>query len=865
MNRLIILSTWLVLSLFFFQSKLYSSNIVQRVDVASQQTDYPFSTDSSHFTHWNGARYVPFTIKGMNLGVSVPGTFPGELAATTDQYWRWFTDIKEIGYNVIRLYTLHYPRFYNTLDSFNVAHPDNPIYIIQGVWLEEELAGYNQDLFYTSSAFSNEVEENVDCLHGNRTIDFRFGKAYGTYTKDVSKWVMAYLIGREVSNWEIETTNDNQPSLTSYTGEYLSISGVHAAEVFVTQHMDSLLIYEQNNYGTQRPVAFSSWPTLDPLTHPTETHTTEDDEVLELAGMDFSKAKAGFFVSYHAYPYYPDFISRDALHQAYADEYGANMYLGYLFNLKNHYKNIPLLIAEFGLPSSWGVAHYSQSGMHHGGNTELNQGIMDMRMFKNFEDASCAGGIQFAWIDEWFKRTWVTDPFDFGVDDRVMWQNVMAAEQNFGLVGFKKATLDWETLAAYSGSEPIDSIESTMDHAFFYLKLHTNQSFANLDTLWLAIDTYDSILGERVLASGDTVQNGAEFLLRITNDEADLFVTQAYDLYGIWHGISPAEQLYHSTTTLGAPWNIVRWKNNSGDQDIQYVGHLTVNRLNLPATSMDAVTMAGDSISIRLPWSLLQFTNPAYRTVFADDRSTTSVKETVTSDGIAVAVKYKGTLMQPTTRYTWSAWNNFNDLVEYKKAGYYYMEENLPYLLGFFIPIMDNYKLENGTSAYLNDASNGLMSNDILLENGSKETVLIDPPMNGFIDLNSNGTFEYLADNGYVGTDKFTYKVIGDYHVSDTATVNLDIIEGSADSSSSEFTGIRLYPNPAVDYLHVISSDEISSVKIVNANGETVMIQNVGANEVKINTSAYETGVYVLFVDVDGKQLMRKIIVKRVD
>ena len=59
------------------------------------QTDLPFIANSTMLTVWDGTEYKPFFIKGMNLGVAVPGTSPGELAATTEDYLRWFKDIRE--------------------------------------------------------------------------------------------------------------------------------------------------------------------------------------------------------------------------------------------------------------------------------------------------------------------------------------------------------------------------------------------------------------------------------------------------------------------------------------------------------------------------------------------------------------------------------------------------------------------------------------------------------------------------------------------------------------------------------------------------------------------------------------------------
>ena len=72
-----------------------------------------------------------------------------------------------------------------------------------------------------------------------------------------------------------------------------------------------------------------------------------------------------------------------------------------------------MLIAEVGTSSSWGIAHYSSNGMNHGGSSEIEQGLEFLRLLDNIKEAGCAGGIQFSWIDEWFKRTWLTDPFDF--------------------------------------------------------------------------------------------------------------------------------------------------------------------------------------------------------------------------------------------------------------------------------------------------------------------------------------------------------------------------------------------------------------------------------------------------------------------
>ncbi|MFO7798529.1 MAG: hypothetical protein R6V22_02080, partial [Rhodohalobacter sp.] len=406
---------------------------------SSQDQPFPFSVDETHLTVWNGDYYSPLFIKGVNLGVAVPGTFPGQLAATSEDYARWFQMIRDAGFNTIRLYTLHYPRFYEELKRFNEDNPNSPLYILHGVWLEEEITGYDENLNTLTDLFEQEIEDNIRAVHGDINIPPRFGKAHGMYIDDVSQWVIAYIIGREIHPPEVIETNQSNPGTHTFDGNYLSISDVRASEIWVTERLDHLLTFEMDNYETQRPVSVSSWPSLDPIEHPYEENPYEESASLDLKHINLENAPAGFFASYHAYPYYPNYISRDPRYVVFQDHIGQNSYLGYLTYLKEYYDQFPLIIAEFGGSSSWGVAKYAHSGIHHGGYSELEQGKNNIRMLKNIQQANAGGGIQFSWIDEWFKQTWITNPFDFIPGRRILWHNVTAAEQNFGLLGFRKS------------------------------------------------------------------------------------------------------------------------------------------------------------------------------------------------------------------------------------------------------------------------------------------------------------------------------------------------------------------------------------------------------------------------------------------
>ncbi len=73
-------------------------------------------------------------------------------------------------------------------------------------------------------------------------------------------------------------------------------------------------------------------------------------------------------------------------------------------------------------------------------------------------------------------------------------------------------------------------------------------------------------------------------------------------------------------------------------------------------------------ITLRIPWSLLQFTDPSMQKVMDDYKNTWEREEAIT-DGISLSVSYKGELVE-TERFTWDSWDHLNNLSDYKKASY---------------------------------------------------------------------------------------------------------------------------------------------------------------------------------------------------
>ena len=76
-----------------------------------------------------------------------------------------------------------------------------------------------------------------------------------------------------------------------------------------------------------------------------------------------SRNPAGWFASYHAYPYYPDFMLYDPGYDRARSREGRSNYFGYLKELKRHHAGMPLVISEYGVPSSRGNGPPPAAGM----------------------------------------------------------------------------------------------------------------------------------------------------------------------------------------------------------------------------------------------------------------------------------------------------------------------------------------------------------------------------------------------------------------------------------------------------------------------------------------------------------------------
>jgi len=723
----------------------------------------------------SGRDFEPFWPIGVNYGHAIPGSAPGEFVATREDIASFLEAIGDLGANAVRVYTVQSPIFYEELLRYDETHPERPLFLLQGAWLPEPEA----DLEGVGGAdyldplirawFQDELEKAVDVVHGSRSIPpgspenpMNWGRAFGEYTADVSPYLIGWLVGREIEPLTIMSTHAKYyadhcgggPCDTAYEGEWLSIAGATPIESFVVESMDRLTSYEADHFKETHAIAFSSWPTLDPIDHVAEPpfpKSPDDAEQLDLLKVEVAPSfSSGLFFSYHAYPYYPEFVLYEPSYQV-EDDLGPNPYLGYLQDLRQTYAGRTLLVAEIGHPSSQGSAHQTLSGLDHGGLDEREQGEAIERSLRTITKAGIDGAFLFEAIDEWFKRAWVTDRLELPGARRKLWYNAMSPEQNFGLVAMRPGAEDAHhildgkpddfanaaVLASQSGPPlaPLDaedpartlrSIQVDSDAGFLHILIRVESldpdgdgkvDWDRVDYL-VGIDTLFPDAGDACLDTACALRSERrlEFLLRIdAADDVTLNVDKPYDLYGIWHMAREPWQLYHTEPNEDGLFNLVRSKTNNAfwfegkelsPERIQKTGRFRVAPESESTNANVFYSIEDAALEIRIPWTLLNVTDPSQRLVVDDHvpgpkgagvdletRVTPEIAlvvaalggageaETTLVDTLPRATKSGASWIIPaagTATYTWAPWDEAPPYHRYRKRSFAHIQQALP-------------------------------------------------------------------------------------------------------------------------------------------------------------------------------------------
>ncbi|MGJ7919821.1 hypothetical protein [Neobacillus sp. LXY-4] len=702
------------------QSKYDDKELVEIHDTNGIKTN-SLTTKSTIQVMKNG-KWEDLLVKGVNIGIAKPGYFPGQTAISKAEYARWFKAIGAMNANTVRIYTLHPPQFYEAFYEYNQT-AKKPLYLLHGVWVNEEKLVSSQNAFSneTTEDFKKEITKVVDVIHGSAEIPEEGGHASGKYTRDISPYVLGLLIGIEWDPEAVLHTNEKNPAQSFYNGQFFQTKDAAPFESWLAQMLDFTTQYETDRYHWQHSVSFSNWVTTDLLVHPAEPLANEDlVSVNPNHILSTDRFQAGLFASYHIYPYYPDVLNLDETYKNYQDFGGKkNNYAGYLHQLIQAHQ-LPVLVAEFGVPASRGLTHKNVHGMNQGFLSEQDQGLINQRLFKSIISEGYAGGIVFSWQDEWFKRTWNTMDYDDS-DRRPYWSNLQTNEQHFGLLSFDPGkqgkamavdgnTGDW----LKNGAKPIYQDQSKdavinkvyvhSDEANVYVRLDYNKPIDwKSQSSYLLLDTIAN-QGQYKVPLNETKQvetnYGVDFLVNLQGEKnSNILVDSYYDPFYYQYGY----QLQMIQEIAG-----VNVKNNGLFHPIR----LALNKLQVPEKeksyetgrllfgngnpdseqyqSLTDVSISKDQkvLELRIPWQLINVKDPSQKLIMSDVwKNGLKGKEKIVGIKIAVVTTEKDKLNKTLPKmnagvldekdvflYEWKEWDqpNFHERL---KDSYYIMKE----------------------------------------------------------------------------------------------------------------------------------------------------------------------------------------------
>ena len=610
-----------------------------------------------------GDGYKEFEIKGVNMGSGIPGEWSTDFSIDKETYIRWFGQIKDLGANTLRIYTVQNDTFYNAFYEYNHNNPD-PLYLIHGVWLNDYILNSHRDA-YDDEFFDTLLTDTktvVDVLHGRKKIGLgRMASAgHGTYNKDISEWVIGYILGVEWEDVTVAFTDEkykNDKEYTSYIGKYMyTTEDASPFEALLTRLGDKIIEYETKKYKTQKLVAFSNWPTTDPFYYPERVTKF----FMKCSRVDVEHIKttdqflSGQFASYHIYPYYPDYLT-------YVDDWSEfdinidvsdyqkdgvfNTYRAYLAMLTNHH-SIPVVISEFGVSTGRGMAQVdANTGRNQGHMSETEQGEAIIDCYNDIKAVGCAGSCVFTWQDEWFKRTWNT-MHAVNLMRTPYWSDYQTNEQYFGLLSFdpgEKQSIcyvdgdisEWEEKDVIFDNNDL-GLSLKYDERFIYLLAKKQNFDFEKDTLYLPIDITPKSGSSYCENNGLLFDRAADFLITVNGkDNSRLQVQERYEVLRSTY----SENVYKFDTYI---------EENVPDKDspkfvnidmilkaevfadelgtevkaeVFETGLLTYGNANPKAENYNSLAdfiVNGEYIEIKLPWQLLNFADPSRMTIHDD-------------------------------------------------------------------------------------------------------------------------------------------------------------------------------------------------------------------------------------------------------
>ncbi|MDE6313948.1 MAG: hypothetical protein K2M46_10105 [Lachnospiraceae bacterium] len=606
-----------------------------------------------------------FVIQGVDLTASMPEHTAHSYGATKRDYLRWMEKIQEMGANTIRVYQIMDDDFYNALYEFNMLR-EEPLYLLQGINVYDTV-NYGAGDAYREEFLGNLLKDGrtvVDIIHGKRVVVNNTHGGSGNYFKDISDYVLGFLVGTEWGTDVIAYTNMQKAYSGQYQGDYFTTrEDATPFEAMLAEVMDAMVRYESDKYGMQRPVGFINDPQNDPFEYadsydrvfekfekPTDEVVTYARQLKKYNRLDAErvlvgeKNQAGCFAAYRLYDFcenFSEYLSeeqKETLAEVLSSIHKDRSYDGYL-DLLGAYHTMPVIAAGFGMSTARGMV----SGISQAPLTEQQQGAALLAVYDDMIAGGFAGGFISSWQDQWEKKSWNT-AYAQDFENNYLWKDVQTEGQGYGLMEFNSNTCEidgdigeWKKEEEVVKAEGI-TLSARMDGEGLCLMLQGDH--LSIDTpLYIPIDVTPNS-GSKVFGENGrnlSFDREADFLLCIQGENNTRLLAHARyesvreNFLSQITGENPFIEYPEKNEESFVPVHMVM-KNmtmvaelNHDNMYLKYLPLWETGKLNYGNNNPESENYnsqadfcAGEGIEIRIPWAMLNFANPVHRLVHGD-------------------------------------------------------------------------------------------------------------------------------------------------------------------------------------------------------------------------------------------------------
>ncbi|NLV88166.1 MAG: hypothetical protein GX021_02180 [Tissierellia bacterium] len=573
---------------------------------------------------YRGNKWEDLLIKGVQVNSFTPGYARNKSSVDKSDVMTWLEQISGMNANVITIPSIQPPSFYNAIYDYNL-NAERPLYIIHEIPIDEKALlkhfdAYNKEIY---SSLKKDIARTIDVVHGNRVIFDNSRHHAGLYLKDISAYVLGYIIGTNTNAEFVTLTNLRHPHITSYDGKFFSVNGGKPFEVFIAELLDFAAEYEIDKYEQFSLLSYICTMETDPIEHKNESNSTKNANI-DLENI-IDKSKSKIFASYAVHPNTYDFFD--------FGERKELAFYNYLIDINTHH-SIPVIVSDIGIPSSRGMSKVDiDEGFNRGNVTEIQQGEQIVQLLDYIYKSGCIGGVIYSWQDDWSKTTAFNLMEDYSdQSSSTYWYDAQASDESFGLMAFRPKGkeygisidgdfTDWDYFSSISKHH---HIKVTSDTSYLYLYFKKEGLSLTHDKIYIGLDI-TPLSGSKNWEDKVDFPMPVDFILEFQGyNEARIVVHERYNLFNYLYKYysniiekqvrppDPNSKIFSAIYLLNRKHFYFR-ETNTVEHPVYYeTGRLVYG--NSDQNSRDYNSLAdfnkeGDAIEIRIPWMLINVKN----------------------------------------------------------------------------------------------------------------------------------------------------------------------------------------------------------------------------------------------------------------